>query len=233
MFTNKRFVNRVFNKINGGIDYSDIIFYWGMENVTYTTADKAGGTATGTAVANVNSSATAKVGSVSMQWTGINSYISHPFIGNMDKNVGGIGFWFRPSALVNFAGVFSANNGSDQIVVHMTAAGRWRYLYSAGGTGPDVTITTGTAMTTGNWYWVQFMWNNTTDNYNFNVWDSSDTLIQTSSSTTTAGTFGSDPSTFLFGESLGNPGTGFVDNVIVTNSFSRDLHAVRNNTSFP
>jgi hypothetical protein len=215
----------------GAVDpYADILFHYSGEESTWYNATKAAGSASGSAVGNIASSSTHAINSTkSAFWNGINSYLSFASSGNFSQDEGGIGFWFRPTSIQNFGGLFYYNNGGGQIIVHTTASGRLRYIYI---TGVDTTIADGTGMAINNWYYITFMWKRATNNADVKVWNLADDLIMTSSNTSAPGSFTVTPSEFRIGETLANSTLGYVDNFVVTNSYSRDLHAIKENTSY-
>lgn len=224
------------------VSYSDVIFYWGMENDSGTAfvAEKAAGTAEdqGDSAAAVETT-TKKVGLQSCKFTNANARVVFSYASNLNKLEGGIGFWFTFHETTIYKLLFSTNiddNNRIQLYtwnVSEDAYDEIRMIYKAGGSGPDFKSTNWN-LSIDTWYFIWAKWDAANNTYGISAYDTDGVQVgSTITDTTAEGTWSGDPSTFTLGNNIGNADTLYFDNVIITNDYDRDLHAIRDGTSFP
>lgn len=235
----RRLITRTFSGPilgSGGASFPDIIFYWGMEQGTFSNADKA----TGSAIGVVNGSAavstsTVRVGTHSLSGPTVGAYVAFNPTGNFDFTQGGIGLWYYQStAFANFGDLFriqySGSPSNNVVYCSTTSAGHINWQWIAGGTGTSFRTTTGTVMTTNNWYWVQLLRNGNV--FTLSIYDTAGSIVDTDTQTVSLGVLDGALDQMLIGDSDSNSNNNFYDNVLVTNSTSRNLQTINTGTSF-
>lgn len=222
--------------LGGAASTADIIFYWGMEQGTFSNADKATGSATGAVNGSAAvSSITVRVGTHSFSGPTAGAYVAFNPVSNFDFTQGGIGLWYyQAAAFADYGDLFriqySGDPNNNMVYCSTTAAGHINWQWIAGGTGTSFRTTVGTAMTTGNWYWVQLLRNGTV--FTLSIYDTGGSLVDSDTQTVTLGSLAGALDQMLIGDADGNSNTNFYDNVLVTNSASRNLQLINTGTSF-
>jgi hypothetical protein len=225
----------------GGATYSDITFYWGMEGATWSDAEHADGSTTGTIVSGADvETSTVKVGSKSMKVPTTSDYVSFTSSSNFSHLEGGFGAWIyipdegTGGTYPDYAGIFDIRANADNILGMYTVSGPDNQIcayYKAGGSGFE-TCTNSPNVTTNAWYYVWYRWKKSTDTYTLKIYDSSDNLDLDATLSGTSGTWASTPEVLKIGEwiNASSMDVFYFDNVTFTNSYDRDLHAIRNCT---
>jgi hypothetical protein len=227
---------RIFRAGGSAASYPDILFYWSMEG---TTADKSAGdtspTYNGACARDNSGTPTQPLGSYILQRAGAGSYERAVFtIDNTAEDIiktqsGRIGFWWY-----NGDNTWSANNelfavvgtgGSIRAYTETTNT-RIRFQYiSPGGT----IVANASNLSINTWYFLQFRWDSTAGSIGVFVDGAAEVATAGAISAWTA-----KPTTFAIGDgAMGSTHKADWDQFIVSSSYTRDLYAVRANTSFP
>ena len=217
-----------------GVSYPDIIFYHGLES---TTAEKAsnGGDATGSLLSDaVISSAQKAVGSNSLYFPTIFSYMRHTVTTNdiLNTSAGRAGFYIYITTWSSNINVINYRiDGLNFLRVSTTIASGSRnalyYEYRAGATAMGVTSAVEN-LAASTWHFVEVYWNTATPAFSIKVNNANITTDTTSTGTIASSGF------LCLGDYEGNVApNAYIDQVIISTDTSRDLYALRNTTSFP
>ena len=214
--------------------YSDVIFYW---NADSTTAQKSSGDTSATAQAGATIDTTTYhngTGSVAID----GAYRRFDFTLNnddiADMETGRVGIWAYVSATtMNWAFLNFRYDNSNYIRLSTFGTSRIYFDYVAGGSGPTYTGTGNSSFPSNEWFFLEFAWNKGGAGNDFQIFINGSLVA---SDDTTSGTWSKGAGgTFSIGDYDGNASainSYYIDQVIISNDPTRDLYALRNNTSF-
>lgn len=232
------FSGTICNVVVGGVaapadDYSDILFWWTCESANISTGDYSAGDTSGEVDSDAVFSASAmKLGTNGLScptaWDSVTFSIGDPqdiILGSEGR----IGFWFYADTLINdqilFYAVFDADN--EIIIRYWTADASPCGSHKTGGTNHYYTGT-GASMATGNWYFIEYAWKQST-NYR-QCWVNGTSCFLDSS--TTYANITATGGTIQIGQ--GGVGTGaYFDNVIISSDSTRNLYLLSGTDNYP
>ncbi len=210
--------------------YPDILFYWGAESAT---AEKSGGdnTATLQSLAVIDA-AYHPVGSGSLDCP--TSYDRAEFTwtaGVLSKDEGRVGFYFYADTLVTNGGLFDCRyDASNRISLYLAAADNTKLtlVFIVAGAGASISTAAATIAAT-TLYFVEIAWKLSTDYREIFV----NGVSKASSTAAVGDVWAGDPVLVKFGEWAGGASDIHLDQMLISNSSTRDLNAIKDLTSFP
>lgn len=220
-----------------------LTFFWGMEGATWSNAEVAGGSATGTpnaiggGTATTDETTTVKVGSHAMKATTSQSACSFAGASNIGGEQGSMGLWLRFASIKTFgAGVFRAQaDANNRVQCNTLSNGRLAFTYLAAGASASFNINAGATMAVNTWYFVIMRWKRSANLFSLGAYnaDGTNVFLQTKSDSSLASAFAGTP-TIMVGDYAGTGVNGdmYFDSVMVSADDQADLLGVRNNT-FP
>lgn len=150
----------------------------------------------------------------------------------INRAEGQIAFWIYINTGGTGSGLFQYYAGDSFIRLRMQNSGTNVQIgYSTDGSTTNVTTPLG-ALTTGTWYWIVGKWKTATDNLGVYVYNTSGTLVDSATANPPATITDTSP-TIEIGESFATACDYWMDTIIVTNSYTRDLNALRDTTESP
>ncbi len=206
--------------------YSDILYFWRCEGATLGDDDYSAGDTTGTlnSSAELNTTA-AHVGTNGLYVPSGNDYYSFDISNEdiFDATSGSIGFWwyYYTATWADYATLFHVDGATDF------------YLATYGGSELKVywdTVSWTTAeasLAVANWYFIEVAYDADTDLMQVRV-NGSDVLDSTAKAFSAL----SSPATLRWGSYNGGY-QFYLDNAMISDDATRDLYALRNNTSSP
>jgi len=226
-------------------DYSDILFWWNCESVDLTdsgnySAGDTGATLNGDAVI---AAAANKVGTkgLDLDDSSSNGGDNAQFVvGDVSSNdivddaQGAAAGWFKINTWQDDVSLWYAeDDGDNWIQVKLDLDDDITFIWKESGSYKSAPVTSAAGLTTGNWYFWVATWNVTTNTRTITVYNVSGTLIATDSDTTAIAGMAGDFVLMKVGNTLGNPGDVYIDGTYISNSASRDFHALRDTTDYP
>lgn len=212
----------------GGASYPDIIFYWDCDSDTAVTTGDNSAVRSGGAVIDV---ALKKIGTGSLDCPNAQDYASFDWSAAvLPLDSGRIGFYVYFNTRVTntqlFYAVADANNG---IYGKLSSAvtDELAYSYESNNTG-SVYASTAANLADTTWYFIEFAWDRATDYRRMfidgNPHDSSAADLGTG--------WTANPATVVFGNNSANLPDFHMDQIIISNDYTRDLNALKDLTSF-
>jgi hypothetical protein len=213
------------NSTQGG--YGDILFWWRAESTTLSSGDyPSSGTITLNSDSVINATA-AHIGSngLSCSTTWDSASIATTDNNLVSSTAGRVGMWlYIGSDSANGSEVFRYTVGSNAVYFYLINTSYLSGNYSNGSNH----YYTDTAISLDTWQFVEFYWDTTGGHYGIVI----DNTAATASITATAFD-GAGSGTMSFGKNGGTAGTMYIDNVGVSNDYTRSLYSLRNNTTSP
>lgn len=229
--------NSAFNGLAIASSGIALSFFWGMEGTTYYDAEVALGSGSGTLLSagtgSSVSTVTYKVGTHAYLGAGSGSETGVEFApaANIDHLKGSVGFWFRRPSSNDLQGLFLLRYDDDNRIFILTPdSDKLRWFYKAANTGFDITVTTGTSLSLNTWYFLIMRWDKAGNAYSIAVYDDSETLMFSSSSTASTGTWAGSPTSMKIGDWVATSRSQFLDSVMVSADDQADLLSIRNTT---
>ena len=213
-------------------DYSDITFWWRCETETLTTGDYTAGedsTAAPNGGATIDSG-TKIVGSNSCDFpTGSDYYaFTDSTDGAFPTGSGRIGFYlYATTRLDNGSWFRKLYDGSNYFYARFKDTDDADLNYTAGGTAVSLNSATNW-LSAATWYFVEVAWDDATDFLQLYV--NGVSVGTQAGSTLTAFTSGGG---FRIGEVNGIETDIHIDNIIISNDYTRDLNALKDLTAYP
>lgn len=212
--------------------YPDVIFYWSCDS---TTAEKSSGDTTATSeVSAAIDTSTYQVGTGSCSFGG--SYSRFDFTLNnddlADMETGRVGMWVRVTTNGSNSSIFRASYDANNYIKLAFFNTDYRVMmdYYAGGSGMQYEDTAAGAFALNTWFFLEYSWNKGAAGNDFYMYING---TQVATLDASSGTWAkSAAGTLTFGDIEGNGAVFRVDNIIISNDPTRDLYALRNNTSF-
>ena len=216
---------------------SSIVFWWRAEALDFTatngTLDYTAGTDTTFSTNNtpaINTDAV-KYGTNGLDIDSSQDYI---YIGTPSTTLddeGSISFWIYFNAFVDEAGLglIDEDDWQNRSNLRLNGTDELEFRWTDHGVDRTHLITTSANITTGQWYYFQFVWKTSTNYREIFVDNSSE-----GSSSATIHSFETPVTDLYFGDVYGRLGIDyFIDNVIVSNSSTFDAYSCKDETEWP
>ena len=218
---------------SGGASYPDIDFYWGCESAT---AEKSAGDNTATYNSGaVISSAQHAVGSNSLSIPSTFDFAEFTVSSSdiLSHISGRIGFYLWVTTFEAGDSLFHLRyDDTNAIWGYLSGTDELQLYYRRGGGASSSAWSDGGNITTGSWFFVEFSWNVVGTNPNLAIYVNGtlrgtgmDDLTEVWAGTPTALRLG------FYGTNSGS--VIFIDQVLCSSLYTRDLNALKGGTSFP
>ena len=155
-------------------------------------------------------------------------YFSPP-TATMD-DAGTIGFWLRLTTFTDTRRlVFLTKSPDDNVIISLSGTEELQFLWKDDGNVRSTLITSGAALSTGTWYFIQVAWETGNPGYR-EIWVNN---VSVGSSADIIGSLDGAPTLFVFGDGTGTAQAGYMDNIILTSTSTDDLYPCRNEEQWP
>ena len=215
----------------GGVDYSDILFHYNMENSADSDKPSGGSAITGT----TNSSwaydgVVYQVGSYAGDRPGASDGITFALTDAVfNEAEGQLGFWFLYTDWSAYDWFVEVNyDGSNYFRIMRASTAKMYAKWQSGG-AEDESLTHGTTLTADTWYYIVFYYDiGGATTMKLSIYDTAGSEVGTTVTTATAiGSWGSPADSLVIGETNSDSHDVHFDNLIISNDIARDMVAIR------
>ena len=219
-----------------GEDYSDILFHYNCENTSDSTKPSGGSAITGSQsdpAMTWTTTVTIPVGSYVCErnaaWKALTYTITTD---HFDRAQGAIGFWVKNIATPVTATEFVEYEGLTDDAIYVRFSGDQGALKIKMGDGTLLSehVTT-FELTQDIWYYIVVAWDSGVS-FKYTIYNSSCVSQETVTDTTDIPTLDETIKSFVVGHASATAGQIYIDNVVISNDDTRELCAIRNNSSY-